>query len=257
MNKLSSISNNKIFQSYLLSGRKWPQKRWASIIVLLSDIGKLNENLSITNLELQKLLSHKLSQDELTLLKKIMISDHTNAGINIKFINDDILEYDFIKTQIGIKNVVEAFLNDRLPEYFNSKDLKEIHSEYQKLPYFNCPIQKSQGDVLYDIANICEQQIKIHNGLAKLFRITYYNIEQRLALIYTPEYTELLKLYNINFEFKSTNLINIRQQISHIMFDYMKTAVNKEYPKIQPFFIYDKHYKELSKNLSTTFLTID
>lgn len=236
---MNKLANPNIFSSYVYSGRRWPQKRWANVIVLLNYLGKSNKDLVIRNPELKSFFSYRLSSSEIAMLRNIMNSDHTNAGISIRFVNDNILECEFIKTQIGVKKVIDAFLNDTTPEYFKHKDLNDIKNEYEKLQYFNTYITMEQGRLLYNVFNTCELELKKHKNLSKLFRITYYHVDIQTQLINTPEYMNILKSYNIN-SFKKDNLEEIRAQITQIMFNYITTAVNEKFPNIKTFFIYDK-----------------
>lgn len=234
--RISQRSN--IFSSYVLSGRQWPQTRWANVIVLLNDIGRQG-NSTITTPNLKNFFAYKLSTTELKALRNIMNHEHINAGINIKFVSDDMLECEFIKAQIGVQRVVDAFLNNNVPTHFKESNLDRIKAQYEELQYFQNDISTEHGAKLYEILNICKLELKQHKELAKIFRATYFTGEVRQNMLDSYEYINLFKSYGIDFTPKTYDAHATRRQIIDKIFHHIKTAVNDQHPNIQPFFIYN------------------
>lgn len=225
--------NYDYFYAYLDGGRLWPQKRMVSVLYMLNDI--CNHEFYFQDINIfNNFLKIELTENNLCALRKIMLFDHNNYGINNnKYISNEILQLEFLKSQLGVKNILLAYKNNRISNY----TLKNPNWDFEKLNLNEKSINLNDKEKLQfkNIIVNCSNTIKNNYSLAKIYRLTFYDNLNH----HKQEFLNLLELESLNFE---NDMEQLRKKIVNKIIEKIIINVNDEFSNLNPFFIYDRDY---------------
>ncbi len=186
---LARVSQN-IYRGYIRGGRLWPQKRGGINISIMSALSKSND----LNSGFQQLVNSSFSTKQIHATWKMMVTDHTHAGITIPVDETSaLLHLEWTKSQGGVCKTFLMFFGIDSLALDAQQDVKNyIRGHYiaSITQMLSDPANKARFEGLRQMAQASSLVLEKHQELAALFRLTYYT-PTALMEIYQPNQAQL------------------------------------------------------------------